>query len=208
MEQLFFQGLILCFKDLLFSLIKKWKRRAILHSLLYTTSKTLFAWGRGNLVASQSVYKHQGSQKTQRSLSEAPWLGYLCRNVIHFLCLYCEHGLLRNSWYQWLSGAFDGSLTLPKNYPMWKWSHIFAVERCPLVGSETEISILWRALAMVLAVPGVRGGWSPSSALNLRWAQPCCSWQGCNTMGQGCSYQPDLPLLCLLGLEGRVLLSL
>lgn len=92
MEQFFFQGLILYFKALLSSLIKKWKRRTILHSLLYTTSKTLSAWGRENLVASwkkpQSVCKHHGSQKTQRNLSGAPWLGYLCRVVIHFLFVF------------------------------------------------------------------------------------------------------------------------
>lgn len=76
-------------------------------------------------------------------------------------------------------------------------------------GNWSRNSILLRAPAMMLAVPGVRGGWGPSSALNFRWAQPCCSWKGsCSTEEQDCSYQPFLPLLCLLGLEGRVSLSL
>lgn len=147
-----------------------------------------------------------------RRLSEksgwSSWLGCLCRDIILFVSIFNmsawsaqEFTMPVALWSLWWIPGF------PQNYPLWTWSHVCWMGQCPFVGIASEI--MW------ISEGSCHDG---GCSWDLRWPEVChVSWTSgehgvhvdiCSTVGQGCSFQPYLPLLYLLVFKGKVFLSL
>lgn len=123
-------------------------------------------------------YKHHGCQKTQRNLGGAPWLGYLCRDVILFLFVFnwsaCSTQEFMVPVALWSLWWIPSSKVIPYQCEISsaQWGSILSWE------SHLKSHRFLRPLAMMVAVLGVWGDWGLSALLNFRWAQPHCSCEG------------------------------